>query len=241
MNATEIHRPITEAGFDAARAHAILSRSGLSGHALIERALAGGLSGRTAIVSSFGAESVVLLALVADIDPHLPVLFLQTGRHFPETLAYRHEVAHHLGLTDVRDIEPDGADERRTDPTGELWWFDPDACCALRKVRPLAAALTGFDCWVSGRKRHQSVTRRALPDVELEQGRLKLNPLAGWSAAELREALARLDLPPHPLVAAGYGSIGCATCTRAVAEGEDARAGRWSGVAKVECGIHRAA
>jgi phosphoadenosine phosphosulfate reductase len=244
MYITEQHRPHTierRPGFDAARAHAELVQSGLSGHALIERALENRLSGRTAIVSSFGAESVVLLALVADIDPGLPVLFLQTNRHFPETLDYRHQVARHLGLTDVRDIAPDPADERRLDPTGELWWFDPDACCDMRKVHPLADALDGFDCWISGRKRHQAATRQHLPEVELEHGRIKLNPLAGWSASQIRDTIARLDLPPHPLVAAGYQSIGCANCTRAVGAGEDERAGRWSGVAKVECGIHRAA
>ena len=231
-------QPVT---FDAERACALLSQSGLSGRALLERAFEHGLSGRTAIVSSFGADSVVLLAMVAAIDPGLPVLFLQTNRHFPETLDYRHQVAAHLGLRDVRDIEPDPADERQLDPTGDLWWFDPDACCAMRKVRPLDAALEGFDSWISGRKRHQAATRQNLPEVEFEHGRIKLNPLAGWSASQIRDTIARLGLPPHPLVAAGYQSIGCANCTRAVGAGEDERAGRWSGVAKVECGIHRAA
>ena len=226
-------------GFDAATAYLRLAGSGLEGRALLDLAIGSGLSGRTAVVSSFGAEAVVLLALVASIDPSLPVLFLQTDRHFPETLAYRDLVAERLGLRDVRDMTPDPGEANERDPTGELWWFDPDACCNLRKVRPLDRALMGFDSWITGRKRHQAQTRAHLPSVELEGGRVKLNPLASWNAERVARTVAEWGLPAHPLVAEGYRSIGCAPCTRAVTTGEDSRAGRWSGSCKTECGIHR--
>ncbi|MCQ8240769.1 phosphoadenylyl-sulfate reductase [Acetobacteraceae bacterium KSS12] len=202
-------------------------------------ALGGGLAGRVAAVSSFGAESAVLLALIAEIDPATPVIFLETGRHFPETLAYREALADRLGLQQVLDVTPVEAEARDADPTGELWYYDSDACCDLRKVRPLERALAPFDAWISGRKRHQSATRAVLPFVELEGGRIKLNPLADWDARRLMQEMQERDLPRHPLVARGYPSIGCATCTRPVGQGEDSRAGRWAGSGKVECGIHR--
>ncbi len=225
--------------FDPAIAFERLAGSGLEGEGLLELALGEGASGRTAVVSSFGAESAVLLACVAAIDPGVPVLFLQTDRHFPETLAYRDRLAGRLGLRDVRDVTPDPAEAAKRDPTGELWWFDPDGCCDLRKVRPLARALDGFDSWITGRKRHQSDTRRNLPAVEVESGRVKLNPLVGWSGSRLSAAIDAWGLPSHPLVAQGYRSIGCANCTRAVGEDEGERDGRWSGFRKTECGIHR--
>ena len=224
-----------------AASYGALAASGLGGEALLRRAIRDELRGRVAVVSSFGAESVLLLALVADIDPATPVLFLQTDRHFSETLTYRRDIAAMLGLLDVRDLRPDPAEARRDDPTGELWYYDPDACCALRKVRPLDRALAGVDAWITGRKRHQAATRERLPFVELEGNRIKLNPLADWDRAAIDAAIEARGLPRHPLVAAGYRSIGCANCTRAVGEGEDARAGRWAGLRKVECGIHRAA
>lgn len=224
-----------------ADAYAALAASGLDGVATLRRAIRDDLRGRIAVVSSFGAESILLLALVAEIDPATPVLFLETDRHFAETLAYRTEVAARLGLRDVRDLRPDPAEAARDDPTGELWYYDPDNCCALRKVRPLDRALAGFDGWVTGRKRHQAATRTLLPFVELDGDRIKLNPLADWDRASIEAAIDARGLPRHPLVAAGYRSIGCANCTRPVGEGEDARAGRWAGLRKVECGIHRAA
>ncbi len=226
--------------FDVQVAFDVLAGSRLADEGLLDLAIAQGVSGRTAVMSSFGADSVVLLSMVASVDRTLPVLFLQTDRHFEETIAYRHEVAAFLGLADVRDIVPDASDAARRDPTGDLWWFDPDACCDLRKVVPLERALEGFDCWITGRKRHQSVTRENLPLVERESGRIKLNPLAGWSGRDLDLAIERMGLPRHPLVARGYRSIGCANCTRSVGSGEAERDGRWSGTRKVECGIHRA-
>jgi len=200
------------------------------------------LKGRIAIVSSFGAESALLLAMAAEIDPDVPVLFLETGRHFPETLAYRDRLTAHLGLRDVRSIAPAPAELAARDPQDQLSDFDPDACCALRKVEPLDAVLPPFDAWISGRKRSQAATRTSLPFLEPQgDDRLKINPLAGWNAREIDEEMTRRDLPRHPLTALGYKSIGCAPCTRPVAEGEDPRAGRWSGATKTECGIHKPA
>ena len=225
--------------FDSGRAFSRLAGSGLDGRGLLELAIGDGVCGRTAVVSSFGAEAVVLLALVAAIDPWVPVLFLQTDRHFPETLDYRDTVVDVLGLRDVRDIAPDRADAAEADSTGDLWWFDPDACCDLRKVRPLGRALDGFDSWITGRMGHQARTRADLSAVELERGRIKLNPLAAWDAARVARAITECGLPQHPLVSRGYRSIGCAPCTRAVGAQEGDRAGRWSGSCKTECGIHR--
>lgn len=210
------------------------------GVALLRHAVRDGYAGRIAVSSSFGADSALLLALVAEIDPATPVLFLETGKHFPETVAYRHGLAAHLGLSDVRDVRPSDASLAAADPAGELWLYDADACCGLRKVAPLARALAPFAAWVTGRRRGQAATRQALPFVEQVDGRVKINPLADWSAAEVAAELARRGLPRHPLAARGYPSIGCATCTRAVREGEDPRAGRWAGRGKTECGIHRA-
>jgi phosphoadenosine phosphosulfate reductase len=196
---------------------------------------------RVAVVSSFGTESAVLLAMAAEIDRDVPVLFLDTGRHFPETIAYRDQLVDRLGLRNVTTLRPDAAEVRREDPAGGLAAADPDACCAMRKVAPLALGLHAFDAWISGRKRYQSGNRAALPLIEQVDGKVKLNPLARWSAADVAAAHVRRGLPAHPLAAYGFRSIGCAPCTRAVAEDEDVRAGRWSGTGKTECGIHRSA
>lgn len=194
--------------------------------------------GRIALVSSFGADAAVLLHLVAQVDPATPVLFLDTGQHFALTRAYRQALTRHVGLTDVRDIAPDAAALAAEDPNRDLWRRDPDACCHLRKVVPLERALAGFDAWITGRKRYQGAARAALPPVEAEAGRIKVNPLWDWSAADIEAHYVAHALPRHPLVAQGYPSIGCRPCTRAVAAGEDARAGRWAGTGKTECGIH---
>jgi phosphoadenosine phosphosulfate reductase len=196
-------------------------------------------AGRLAVVSSFGGESAVLLALVAEINRGIPVLFVETRQHFAETLAYRDTLAHGLGLTDVRSIGPTDAEVAAHDPSAELWRFDPDACCRFRKVTPLDRALAPFEAWVTGRKRHQALTRVALPRVEQADGKTKINPLADWTAGQIEAEMQRRKLPRHPLSLAGYPSIGCATCTRAVAAGEDPRSGRWAGTGKTECGIHR--
>lgn len=225
---------------DDARA-AALNRmfAGLSAEAMLAEALKGDLRGRIAMVSSFGAESVALLHMVARVDASTPVIFLDTEMLFPETLAYQRRVAAHLGLSDLRVIHPDADELASKDAAGDLHLGDPDACCDLRKTRPLEHALQGFDGWITGRKRYQSGARAALPLFETDgAGRLKLNPLADWGPGQAGDYIRTHDLPPHPLVAQGYPSIGCAPCTSPVAEGEDARAGRWRGSAKTECGIH---
>jgi phosphoadenosine phosphosulfate reductase len=213
--------------------------SHLDGHALVAAYLTRELPGEVAVASSFGAESAVLLALIAEIDRSTPVLFLDTGKLFGETRRYRDTLVDSLGLTDVRAITPDAEQLRREDDDEFLFQRDPDACCDLRKVRPLEAALGGFSAWINGRKRFHGATRAAIPTVELVDGRLKLTPLASWGEADIAREFARRDLPAHPLVADGYRSIGCYTCTVRVAPGEDLRAGRWAGLQKTECGIHR--
>jgi len=210
------------------------------GHALEEALVS--LKGRVAVISSFGAESAILLDEVARIDPSVPIFFLDTRRHFPETLAYRDELTEALGLLDVRTISPAETELESRDPQDQLSAFDPDACCALRKVEPLELVLPEFDVWLTGRKRSQSSTRAALPVVDPQpDGSVKLNPLAGWGPEKIEAEMRRRNLPRHPLVSQGYTSIGCAPCTRPVGEGEDGRAGRWAGLAKTECGIHRPA
>jgi phosphoadenosine phosphosulfate reductase len=194
--------------------------------------------GRAGLVSSFGAESAVLLHMVATLDPSTPVLFLDTGQLFGQTLDYRKTLARRLGLSDVRDLRPSFADLSLNDPKSDLWKRDTDACCAIRKVAPLDRALEGFDLWVTGRKRFHGGARLALPLVERADGRWKINPLANFSEADLADYAAKHDLPPHPLVEFGYRSIGCWPCTRPVEEGQDARSGRWAGSDKTECGIH---
>lgn len=210
-----------------------------SATAVLERALHDEDVGHLALVSSFGAESVVLLHLVSVIAPGTPVLFIDTQMLFPETLEYQRELANKLNLTDIRLIRADRRDTDFEDPDGTLHQFNTDACCNLRKTVPLERALKGFDGWITGRKRFQASTRSALDFFENEEGkRLKVNPLAHWGREDLEEYMVNNRLPRHPLVAKGYPSIGCAPCTSPVAEGEDPRAGRWRGQAKVECGIH---
>jgi phosphoadenosine phosphosulfate reductase len=213
--------------------------AGLDDAALLRPLIECEFPGRLAVVSSFGAESAVLLALAASIDQRVPIIFLDTGKLFGETLRYRDRLVAALGLADVRTIRPDPRSLAVADPEGMLWLADPDRCCALRKVEPLAAALGGFDAWISGRKRYHGAARAALPVFEAApDGRIKINPLAGWSRSQVEDEFARRGLPKHPLEADGYLSIGCMTCTDRVLPGEDRRAGRWRSFDKTECGIH---
>ncbi|WP_233285477.1 phosphoadenylyl-sulfate reductase [Bradyrhizobium acaciae] len=193
---------------------------------------------RLALVSSFGTESAALLKVMADVDPAIPVVFLDTGWLFEETLAYRDTLIKTLGLTDVRSIKPDEQALSRQDPDRELWFTDPDACCRIRKVEPLARALKPFAGWINGRKRFQGNARADIPVVEHDGIRLKFNPFAHVSREEIEAIYALGKLPPHPLVASGYQSVGCMPCSSRAASGEDARDGRWRGRAKTECGIH---
>jgi phosphoadenosine phosphosulfate reductase len=195
--------------------------------------------GRIAVVSSFGAESAVLLHLVAAVDRATPVLFIDTGRHFAETLRYRDALTAHLGLSDVRSVGPRAEEIARLDRDATRAVWDPDGCCAFRKSEPLQRALAGFDAWITGRKRFQAATRLDLPVFEADPPHIKINPLASWSTADLGAYVAEHRLPSHPLVVEGFASIGCAPCTSAVRPGEAARAGRWRGFDKTDCGIHQ--
>ena len=205
---------------------------------IIEAAVGELFAGRVAMVSSFGAESAVLLHLLSEVDRNVPVLFINTGRLFPETIEYRAKLAERLGLTDVRNIGPEPSRVAELDPIRALWMTDPDLCCHIRKTEPLTRGLTGFDAWFTGRKRFQSAVRARLDFFEPDGPRIKVNPLAEWSPADLLEYASIHDLPPHPLTAKGFPSIGCVPCTTKVMPGEDARAGRWRGLSKTECGIH---
>lgn len=191
-----------------------------------------------AVVSSFGTESAALLKLVSDVDPAIPVLLLNTGWLFPETLAHRDALVAKLGLTDVRSIAPDRNKLEQRDPYADLWSTNPDACCAVRKVEPLADALAPFGAWINGRKRYQGGQRTHIPVVEQDGPRLKFNPLARVSAADVLAIATSAGLPPHPLAKFGFTSVGCMPCTRRALAGEGMRAGRWSGTGKTECGIH---
>lgn len=207
--------------------------------AVLERALSDPQVGRLSLVSSFGAESVVLLHLVSVMDRTTPVLFIDTEMLFPETLAYQAELAARLRLSNLRIIKASREDVFTHDNEGILHLHDPDACCALRKTVPLQQALVDFDAWITGRKRYQGGQRTALEFFEAEDDlRIKVNPLAHWSSADLQDYIAENRLPRHPLVAKGYPSIGCAPCTTRVGDGEDPRAGRWRDTGKEECGIH---
>jgi phosphoadenosine phosphosulfate reductase len=191
-----------------------------------------------ALVSSFGTESAALLKVMADVDPDIPVVFLDTGWLFEETLAYRDTLIATLGLRDVRSIKPLEETLSREDPDRELWFSDPDACCRIRKVEPLARALKPFSAWINGRKRFQGGARAEIPVVEDDGAKLKFNPFANVSREEIEAIYKLAKLPPHPLVASGYLSVGCMPCSSRTAVDEDARAGRWRGRAKTECGIH---
>lgn len=207
--------------------------------AVMEKALRDPEVGNVALVSSFGAESVVLLHMVSVIAPGTPVLFVDTLMLFQETLDYQRDVSRSLGLTDVRTITAEQAVLDLEDPDGTLHQFNTDACCTVRKTVPLEKALGGFDAWITGRKRYQASTRATLDFFEVETPtRMKINPLAHWGREDLEEYMVENRLPRHPLVAKGYPSIGCAPCTSPVKPGEDPRAGRWRGSQKTECGIH---
>jgi phosphoadenosine phosphosulfate reductase len=191
-----------------------------------------------ALVSSFGTESAALLKVAADVDPAIPVIFLDTGWLFEETLAYRDRLVSTLGLSDVRSIHPHEDALLRDDTNRELWFSDPDACCRVRKIEPLARALAPFSAWLNGRKRFQGGARTAIPVVEQDGSRLKFNPFANISREKIAAIYARGSLPPHPLQAAGFLSVGCMPCTSLTSPDEDTRAGRWRGRPKTECGIH---
>ena len=228
----------TAPAFDVAGVATIDARFGaLETCEMLRQLLRSNLQGRIALVSSFGAESAVLLHLISTIDRDVPLIFVNTQKMFGDTLAYRDEFAERLGFTDLRVVRPDPYGLAQRDATGLRWSYDPNGCCELRKVEPLRRGLAGFDAWISGRKSFQ-LGRAALSRFELDEGRLKVNPLAGWSKADLDAYFAANELPRHPLESQEYRSIGCSPCTSKVRPGEDPRAGRWRGWDKLECGIH---
>ena len=226
----------------AARVDALNARfADATTEAMLAEVLGERLLGRVALVSSFGTESAVLLDLVARTGVPVSVLFLDTGKHFPETLAYRDALIERIGLPLVT-LTPDADELAARDATGLRWSYDPDGCCDLRKVRPLDCALERFDASITGRKGHQAATRAGLPRFEVDgtSGRIKFNPLANWTRERIEAYFDARDLPRHPLEEAGYPSVGCSPCTSRVQPGEDPRSGRWRGWDKTECGIHTA-
>ena len=228
---------------DKLRALGILALNGMFDEmdavGVLRYAVSDVLPGDIAIVSSFGADSAVLLHMVSQVDPDMPVYFLETGKHFTETLDYVETLKRTLGLRNVHAIHPNSDDLKRFDPNGDLWETDPDSCCHIRKTEPLEPITEQYGGWVTGRKRYQTKERGVLPHFELtSDDRIKVNPLAYFSDADVIEYRQKHNLPEHPLYAKGYKSIGCAPCTSVVAEGEDPRSGRWRGLNKKECGIH---
>ena len=211
---------------------------GRDAEGLLNLALLEAFPGQTAVVSSFGAESAVLLDLIARVDPATPILFLNTGKLFGETLRYRDRLQEHLGLIDIRSIGPDPRDRAALDPEGVLWARDTDACCGFRKVAPLKRVLAPFAAQITGRKRFQTGARRDMQPVEFFEGRFRFNPLADWTPDDIETYFGTHNLPRHPLAEDGYPSIGCMPCTRRVQSGEGYRDGRWAGLDKDECGIH---
>lgn len=226
---------------DAAAAHAAeleANFGALETRELIERAIGEWFPGEIAVVSSFGADSAVLLELISSVDPSVPVAFLDTGKHFGETLQYRDQLADDLGLTNLQIIHPLDDALLAGDPDGLLHQRDTTACCDIRKVEPMARAVAPYKAWFTGRKRHQASTRSAMPVFEAVGERIRINPMADWTTEDLAAYMRAHDLRENPLVAYGYLSIGCFPCTQPVEAGGDARSGRWAGQAKTECGIH---
>jgi phosphoadenosine phosphosulfate reductase len=231
IDAVETGAAAEAAGLDALYGH-------LKAQEIVARAVEDLFHGEIGAVSSFGADSAVLLHLIAEVDRHLPVVFLDTGKHFSETLDYRDALAADFGLANIRVVSPDEAALARIDPTGRLHETDVDACCDVRKVEPMARGIEPFRAWFTGRKRFQAATRTALPVFEAVGHRIRINPLAHWTTVDQADYMRAHRLRENPLVAYGYLSIGCFPCTQPVGPGEDARSGRWAGHAKTECGIH---
>lgn len=228
--------------FDARRTSVAANDSrdpyfGLSAKQALTRAIAE-YQGQIALASSLGVDSAVMLHLVSQIDKDLPIIFLDTGKHFRETLHYRDMLISDLGLTNFQNITPDHKALRAEDPDGTLHQSAPDACCDLRKVRPLDGVIRGYAARITGRKRYQTPDRVDMPILEPDGPQAKVNPLAYWTAKDVTRYMRKHDLPPHPLLSLGYLSIGCQPCTTRVADGEDPRAGRWRNSEKTECGIH---
>jgi len=203
-------------------------------------------AGKIALISSFGADAALLLALVAEVDANTPVFFLETGKHFPETLEYVETIKNHLNLQNLIYLKPDEEMLKNADAAADLWSRNPNRCCWIRKVEPLDRAVKkfGIEALITGRKRYQTSDRSDIKTIELDDKNIfRINPLADWSKERQKEEFSARNLPAHPLVSQGFLSIGCKPCTRAISEGEDERAGRWAHTAKdggqkTECGLH---
>ncbi|MEM1419731.1 MAG: phosphoadenylyl-sulfate reductase [Pseudomonadota bacterium] len=229
-------RPDGNLAPDCSRLNALYAER--SAESILADASNGVFGAKAALVSSFGAESAVLLHMLSRVSVETPVLFVDTEMLFAETLEYQLELAERFGLRNVIRVRPEAQETAWEDPIGDLNTYDTDACCNLRKVRPLARALRGYDVSITGRKRHQSSTREDLSLFESENGRIKINPLAAWRREDVLNWMDAHALPRHPLTKRGFPSIGCAPCTTKVRPGEDPRSGRWRGQDKTECGIH---
>ena len=191
---------------------------------------------------SFGAEGIVLIDLISRVRPNASILFLDTSFHFPETLALIDQVQKKYPELRINRIEPSLTKEQQAEQYGDkLWEKSPDVCCRLRKVEPLSGELKGIKAWISGLRREQSASRAQIQFVNIDTKfeSIKICPLIHWKWEEIRSYISLYQLPYNPLHDQGYPSIGCATCTLPVAEGEDARAGRWTGSNKTECGLHQ--
>jgi len=197
--------------------------------------------GKLGMTSSFGPESGVLLHMVSRIDAEVPVLFLETGYHFPETIEYKNRLVELTGMKQVRELRADTAKKAKVvaEHDGVPYEKNPDLCCHINKVEPLDEALTGLSAWMSGIRRHQSDARKSVRIVEqYDNGLFKISPLCNFTSRDAWWYLKEHNIPLHPLYEKGYLSIGCWPCTRPVQAGDDERAGRWAGKAKTECGIH---
>ena len=182
----------------------------------------------------------LLAHLASRAVPGVNVVFLDTGYHFAETIGTRDWISSALPITLVNVTPPQTVAEQDLSFGAALHDRDPDLCCSLRKVQPLGTTLAGFSAWGSGVRRDESATRTntRLVDWDAKRGMVKVNPLAAWTQEHVDAYIAANDVPVNPLLELGYGSIGCAPCTRPVAPGEDPRAGRWAGRGKTECGLH---
>ncbi len=197
--------------------------------------------GRLAVTSSFGPESGTLLHMVSEVNPATPVLFLETGFHFPETLEYKETLTRLFGLTNVIDLRADAKkrDDLIADYENVPYEKNPDLCCQINKVEPLDAALKNYDGWMSGIRRHQTDFRKSIRIIEEYEGEIyKIGPLVNFTSRDSWWYLKENRIPQHPLYEKGYLSIGCWPCTRPVQAGDDERSGRWAGKSKKECGIH---
>jgi phosphoadenosine phosphosulfate reductase len=199
---------------------------------------------RLAVATSFQSSGLVILHMIREFRPEVPVLFLDTGFHFDETLRFKNEVTERWNLNVVELRGEHGSAERQAEIYGpELFKREPDKCCFINKVEPLQRALDDYDGWISGLRRDQSPLRAETPIVEAQMLRsgeevMKIHPLAHWSREDVTAYLAEHSIPTHPLLEQGFRSIGCRPCTRAISDTEDERAGRWDGLTKTECGIH---